>query len=130
MQVAFYFAGEITQVLDAIPWVRCASGNVWMFGHNMICPSNIDSSIVTDEGCLFHDFLPCRSGPNLDTTPDYLISARISSSVPMEDRSGRPPAGNGDQFEIGRFSTYYFSTYYWSHSLSFATISTDIVTWL
>ena len=28
MQVAFYFAGEITQVLDAIPWVRCASGNV------------------------------------------------------------------------------------------------------
>ena len=29
MQVAFYFAGEITQVLDAIPWVRCASGNVF-----------------------------------------------------------------------------------------------------
>ena len=28
MQVAFYFAGGITQVLDAIPWVRCASGNV------------------------------------------------------------------------------------------------------
>ena len=28
MQVAFYFAGEITQVIDAIPWVRCASGNV------------------------------------------------------------------------------------------------------
>ena len=23
-------AGEITQVLDAIPWVRCASGNVLM----------------------------------------------------------------------------------------------------
>ena len=29
MQVAFYFAGEINQVLDAIPWVRCASGNVF-----------------------------------------------------------------------------------------------------
>ena len=29
MQVAFYFAGEITQVLDGIPWVRCASGNVF-----------------------------------------------------------------------------------------------------
>ena len=29
MQVAFYFAGEITQVLDAIPWVCCASGNVF-----------------------------------------------------------------------------------------------------
>ena len=28
MQVAFYLAGEITQVLDTIPWVRCASGNV------------------------------------------------------------------------------------------------------
>ena len=28
MQVGFYFAGEITEVLDAIPWVRCASGNV------------------------------------------------------------------------------------------------------
>ena len=28
MQVTFYLAGEITQILDAIPWVRCASGNV------------------------------------------------------------------------------------------------------
>ena len=28
MQVAFYLAGEITQVKEAIPWVRCASGNV------------------------------------------------------------------------------------------------------
>ena len=25
----FYLAGEITQVIDSIPWVRCASGNVW-----------------------------------------------------------------------------------------------------
>ena len=32
MQVVFYFAGEITQVLDAIPWVRCASGNVSLYG--------------------------------------------------------------------------------------------------
>ena len=30
MQVALYLAGEITQVLDAIPWVRCASGNVFL----------------------------------------------------------------------------------------------------
>ena len=29
MQVTFSFAGEITQVLAAIPWVRCASGNVY-----------------------------------------------------------------------------------------------------
>ena len=28
MQVKFYLAGEITQVMDSIPWVRCASGNV------------------------------------------------------------------------------------------------------
>ena len=29
MQVAFFSAGEITQVIDSIPWVRCASGNVF-----------------------------------------------------------------------------------------------------
>ena len=29
MQVTFYCAVEITQVLDATPWVRCASGNVF-----------------------------------------------------------------------------------------------------
>ncbi len=34
MQVAFHLAGEITQVLDAIPWVRCASGNVSWQVHN------------------------------------------------------------------------------------------------
>ena len=33
MQVAFYLAGVITQVLDAIPWVRCASGNVYLMPH-------------------------------------------------------------------------------------------------
>ena len=26
--MAFYLVGEITQVLESIPWVRCASGNV------------------------------------------------------------------------------------------------------
>ena len=30
MQVEFYLAGKITQVIDSIPWVRCASGNVLM----------------------------------------------------------------------------------------------------
>ena len=29
MQVAFYLAGEITQVKESIPGVRCASGNVF-----------------------------------------------------------------------------------------------------
>ena len=28
MQVAFYLAGEITQVKESMPWDRCASGNV------------------------------------------------------------------------------------------------------
>ena len=27
-------AGEITQVTDSIPWVRCASGNVLVFDPN------------------------------------------------------------------------------------------------
>ena len=28
--MAFYLAGEITQVKESIPWVRCASGNVFL----------------------------------------------------------------------------------------------------
>ena len=32
MQVAFYLAGQITQVKESIPWVRCASGNVCLKG--------------------------------------------------------------------------------------------------
>ena len=32
MQVEPPLAGEITQVLDALPWVRCASGNVYRKG--------------------------------------------------------------------------------------------------
>ena len=32
MQVEFYLAGEITQVIGSIPWVRCASGNVFYKG--------------------------------------------------------------------------------------------------
>ena len=31
MQVEPPLAGEITQALDAIPWVRCASGNVLLY---------------------------------------------------------------------------------------------------
>ena len=30
MQVAFFLAGEITQVMESIPWDRCASGNVYV----------------------------------------------------------------------------------------------------
>ena len=32
MQVVFCSAGEITQVKESIPWVRCASGNVFLLG--------------------------------------------------------------------------------------------------
>ena len=28
--MAFHLARDITQVLDAVPWVRCASGNVYL----------------------------------------------------------------------------------------------------
>ena len=35
MQVAFYFAGEITQVKESIPWVHCASGNVYILCQTM-----------------------------------------------------------------------------------------------
>ena len=36
--VAFYLAGEITQVIDSIPGVRCASGNVLHFSWKFDCP--------------------------------------------------------------------------------------------
>ena len=29
MQVVFFLAGQLTQVEESIPWVRCASGNVY-----------------------------------------------------------------------------------------------------
>ena len=30
MQLVFFLAGEITQVKESIPWVRCDSGNVYL----------------------------------------------------------------------------------------------------
>ena len=36
MQVEPPLAGEITQALYAIPWVRCASGNVLYVGPNFV----------------------------------------------------------------------------------------------
>ena len=36
MQVALYLAGEITQVKESIPWVLCASGNVFMAPHMQV----------------------------------------------------------------------------------------------
>ena len=49
-QVAFYLAGEITQVKESIPWVRCASGNVYTIVHLTQSPfeelSNSDPDTV------------------------------------------------------------------------------------
>ena len=44
MQVAFYLAGEITQVKESIPWVRCASGNVFPKIHRFNPPFSENSS--------------------------------------------------------------------------------------
>ena len=35
MKVEFFLAGDITQVIDSIPWVRCASGNVFCGEHDV-----------------------------------------------------------------------------------------------
>ena len=48
--MAFYLAGEITQVKESIPWVRCASGNVYTIVHLTQSPfeelSNSDPDTV------------------------------------------------------------------------------------
>ena len=41
-QVAFYLAGKITQVTESIPWVRCASGNVYIVDyHSALISRNV-----------------------------------------------------------------------------------------
>ena len=49
IQVAFFLAGEITQVKESIPWVRCASGNVFYLPSVSVVPSPRD---------LLHRLLP------------------------------------------------------------------------
>ena len=47
MQVAFYLAGEITQVKESIPGVRCASGNVFRrASHSKLCEFCISTDLV------------------------------------------------------------------------------------
>ena len=52
MQVAFYLAGEITQVKESIPWVRCASGNVLLASllslHSSFYISNVLHRYICD----------------------------------------------------------------------------------
>ena len=47
MQVEFNLAGEITQVIDSIPWVRCASGNVLAL-YTMVCYNRYSKPIFRD----------------------------------------------------------------------------------
>ena len=44
MQMALYLAGEINQIKESIPWVRCASGNVFFIASDMEKLSTIFSS--------------------------------------------------------------------------------------
>ena len=36
LEVPFFLAGDIAQVIESIPWVRCASGNVFAFHRKSI----------------------------------------------------------------------------------------------
>ena len=70
MQMEFYLAGEITQVIDSIPWVRCASGNVLEFlSHPKSCsffrsfsPSANDHPCLVKVFSFSSDLEPCPSG--------------------------------------------------------------------
>ena len=36
LQVEFHFAGDLAQIIETIPWARCASGNVFLFNWGML----------------------------------------------------------------------------------------------
>ena len=50
MQVEFLLAGEITQVKELLPWVRCASGNVFSM-QSVLWPN---APIIGGVGSAFH----------------------------------------------------------------------------
>ena len=54
MQVTFSFAGEITQVLDAILWVRCASGNVFTYTYSIDLFPQIVQRFIQHFKRIFH----------------------------------------------------------------------------
>ena len=56
MQVAFYLAGEITQVKESIPGVRCASGNVWLYIEHELAFKDVDE-LATHNKLVSGDFL-------------------------------------------------------------------------
>ena len=71
MQVAFYLAGEITQVIDSIPWVRCASGNVLFCLHLPHCTSLLVWIVAVEFMTAYHDTQLGRRHP-----VEYSISAK------------------------------------------------------
>ena len=78
MQVAFFLlAAEITQVKEAIPWVRCASGNV--FPPDCQSPPNAGFGDPPRRGS--HDFAMCTLKARITTQLNVTIS--ICRSVPM-----------------------------------------------
>ena len=57
-EFSFFLAGEITQVMDSIPWVRCASANVssqcWKFISDLVesVECRQDLQLVLERGFL------------------------------------------------------------------------------
>ena len=45
MQVVFFLAGEITQVKESIPWVRCDSGNVFLLHVLFFCAFQVSADL-------------------------------------------------------------------------------------
>ena len=60
MQVAFYLVGEITQVNESIPWVRCASGNVLYVDSKICLTHTVVQEITQVYGLNF--WVRCASG--------------------------------------------------------------------
>ena len=55
IQMEFYLAVEITQVIDSLPWVRCASGNVFFYFHMKIVMFSCTGGIsCKDEDIFIH----------------------------------------------------------------------------
>ena len=76
MQVAFYLAGEITQVKESIPGVRCASGNVFYYFHK---PNS-------NFGFFWHSDIMMRT--NVDHTDSQILLPLLNSKNFPVDKNG------------------------------------------
>ena len=77
MQVEPPLAGEITQVLDAIPWVRCASSNVLQFGQSVQLVSRQDIIYLLLAVVLY------KVEDGLDGVGSLLDDRRVQDIVPL-----------------------------------------------